>query len=45
MAKINLSDTYEKLLSKRQYKISNNKEPKAINKQPNCLTKSRGYSK
>lgn len=30
MAKINLSDTYEKLFPKRKYKISNNKEPKAI---------------
>ena len=45
MAKMNLSDTYEKLLPKRQYKISNNQEPKAINKPRCCLTKSRGYSR
>lgn len=45
MAKMNLSDTYEKLFPKRQYKISKNKEDIAINKLSSCLTKPRGYSR
>jgi len=45
MAKINLSDSYEKLLPKRRYKINVSKEIGAINKQEYCLKKSEGCSK
>jgi len=45
MAKINLSDTYERLLPKRQYKINSSKEIETMSEQNYFLEKSEGCSK